>query len=124
MRKRGVFICFTGIDGSGKSTLAKFLIDFLKIRGIKSTYVYGRYTPIFLKVFIKIGNSFFLSKNSFFGEYSLYSNTKRKITKKHFFLAKIYQHLLLIDYFSQVIFKIKSPTCSAAAKPQIEIKSL
>jgi thymidylate kinase len=42
MTKRGLLICFTGIDGSGKTTQAERLLAWLQSRGIKSTYVWSR----------------------------------------------------------------------------------
>lgn len=109
MKKKRLFICFTGMDGAGKSTLAKFLVEHLRANGIRSRYVYNRYIPILLRPLISMGGFLFLRKKSFFGDYSEYSETKKRAAKKHPFLSKIYQNLLLFDYFFQVLFKIKLP---------------
>jgi thymidylate kinase len=109
MKKSNFFICFTGIDGAGKSTLAKFLVEHLKTKEPRTKYVYGRYVPIILKPFIILGSFLFLYKKSFFGNYSKYSESKKRASKKHPLLSKIYQTILLLDYFFQVLFKIKVP---------------
>ena len=109
MKQKSLFICFTGMDGAGKTTLAKFLMDDLKDMGIKSRYVYNRYVPIILRPIMLIGELLFLRNKDFYKNYTLYSSTKRTASKKHPVLARLYQHLLLFDYFFQILFKIKLP---------------
>ena len=36
--KKGIFICFIGMDGSGKSTLAKALVTKMGENGVKTKY--------------------------------------------------------------------------------------
>lgn len=107
--KRGRLICFTGMDGAGKTTLAKFLTDDLHEKGIKSRYVYNRYTPILLKPVLLLGKLLFLRDKDVFRDYTEYSKTKKTASKRHPILAGIYQHLLLFEYFFQTLFKIKLP---------------
>ena len=38
--KKGIFICFVGIDGSGKSTLSKYLFEELKKSGYNVSYMW------------------------------------------------------------------------------------
>ena len=109
IKRRGIFICFTGMDGAGKTTLAKFLIDDLHDRGIKSRYVYNRYVPIILRPIMLIGKLLFLRDKDFYKDYTEYSNTKRTASRRHSVLARLYQRLLLFDYFFQILFKIKLP---------------
>ena len=109
LKKRGIFICFAGIDGSGKTTLSNLVVTLLEERGIKSSYVYNRYLPLILKPFMIIGEKVFLHKNDFFGDYNDYSETKKAKTKRYPFLANIYQTILIIDYSFQILFKIKIP---------------
>jgi len=45
--RRGILICFTGVDGSGKTTHAKSLIDYLRTRGYPCEYKWGASRPIF-----------------------------------------------------------------------------
>ncbi|PXF51594.1 MAG: hypothetical protein C4B55_04285 [Candidatus Methanophagaceae archaeon] len=105
----GVFICFTGMDGSGKTTLTRALVGTMQKRGIKASYVYNRYIPIVLRPAMLVGELLFLSNKAYSRDYSEYSNTKKNTSKKHPLLAKFYQHLLLFDYFIQILFKIKLP---------------
>ena len=109
MKKRGIFICFTGIDGAGKTTLAMSLTEYLRDRGIKTIYVYNRYVPIILKPIISIGDFLFLHDKNIFKDYHDYSDSKKDISKKYPFLAKCYQNILLADYFFQIFFKIRLP---------------
>lgn len=108
-KRRGVFICFTGIDGSGKTTLAKSLVDVMKQKGIKTKYVYNRYTPIILRPIILVGKWLFLRGKDIFENYKDYTGTKKSASKKHPFLASRYQRILWFDYFFQIFFKIKLP---------------
>lgn len=109
MRNKGIFICFTGIDGSGKTTLSKELVNLLKSNGIKSNYIYNRFVPFILKPFIMAARAFFLHKKDVFDDYRGYSATKIKAIEEHPFLSSLYLHLLLFDYFLQILFKIKLP---------------
>ncbi|MBA7489546.1 Thymidylate kinase [subsurface metagenome] len=108
-RKRGLFVCFTGVDGSGKTTLAKTLVSIMKKESIGVKYVYNRYIPIVLRPVMLMGEFLFLRNKDFYRNYADYSNTKRRASKNHPLLAKFYQHLLLLDYFIQILFKIKLP---------------
>jgi thymidylate kinase len=109
MKKKGVFICFTGIDGAGKTTLAKFIVNDLQEGGIKASYVYSRYVPIVLRPVMLLGKLLFFRNKDFYRDYSGYSNTKKRVSKQHNILAVFYQHLLLFDYFIQILCKIKLP---------------
>jgi dTMP kinase len=106
--KRGVFICFTGIDGSGKTTLAKSLVEIMKRNGIECRYVYNRYNPFMLKPFIVVARAIFLRGNDMFEDYTEDSNAKKRIFKNHL-LSVIYQSFLLFDYSLQIFIKVKIP---------------
>ena len=109
MKSKGCLICFTGIDGTGKTTLSKELVESLNEKGVKCKYVYGRLNPSILKPFILIGDWIFLRRKDISGNYFEYSNTKKKAIRKHSFLSKIYQQILLLDYALQILFKVKLP---------------
>lgn len=106
---RGKFICFIGIDGSGKTTLARELVKMMRERGIQYKYVYGMLKPFILKPFMSIGRKFFLRGQNIFNNYTEYSIAKREALKRKPFLTSIYRNILLVDYFLQIIFKIKMP---------------
>lgn len=109
MKTKVFLICFTGIDGSGKTTLSKELVKLLNRKGVKCKYVYGKLNPFISKPFILIGREIFLRGKNPFKDYSEYSNSKRRVIMKHYFLSRIYQKILLFDYMLQIFFKIKLP---------------
>lgn len=43
--RKGILICFTGVDGSGKTTHAKSLLHFLSEQGFSCSYVWGASVP-------------------------------------------------------------------------------
>jgi dTMP kinase len=49
---KGYLIVFTGIDGSGKTTQAKLLVEELQKDGIRASYVWSRWGPLFLRPLI------------------------------------------------------------------------
>lgn len=107
MNKR-MFICITGIDGAGKTTIATHLTEYLRDKDIDTIYVYNRYVPVLLRPVIYMGKLLFhYDKQA--KDYSEYSKTKKRTSRKYPFLAKGYQSILLIDYFFQTFFKIKVP---------------
>ena len=108
-KRRGVFICFTGIDGSGKTTLAKSLVDAMEQKGVEAKYVYNRYTPVILRPLMLVGRWLFLRGKDIFENYEDYADAKKSASKKHPFWATLYQRILLFDYFFQILFKIKLP---------------
>ena len=104
--KKGIFICFTGIDGSGKTTLAKSLVEVMKRKGIESRYVYNRFNPFMLKPFIIVARALLLRGKDMFKDYIADSNAKRRIFKNRF-LSIVYQSFLLFDYSFQIFLKVK-----------------
>lgn len=107
--KKKIFICITGIDGSGKTTQAKKLVKNLSLNGIKSKYVYARGLSIILKPFLIVGNLLFLHGTAINKDYESYSDTKKEILKKHNFLSKIFYKILFLDYYLQLLYKVKIP---------------
>lgn len=106
--KRGIFICFTGIDGSGKTTLSKSLVDEMKRKGIECRYVYNRFNPFLLKPFMMIARAIFLRGKDMFEDYTEDSDAKKRLFKNRL-LSMIYQSFLLFDYSFQIFLKVKIP---------------
>ncbi len=107
-KKRGILICFTGIDGAGKTTLAKHLTKTLNQRGVKFHYVYGRYRPIIFAPFLALGRSMLLHDKDVFKDYKRYTQSRRKLFRRR--LPRVlFQNLMLFDQFLQIILKIKVP---------------
>jgi len=102
--KKGVLVCFFGIDGSGKTTLAKSLIEDLKTNKIESKYLW----------WLEAENSIFRRFLRF-----IFPNTEKnkeidntkvlKIFKKFPLLSLTYQYLVIFDHLIQAIFKIRIP---------------
>lgn len=106
--KRGIFICFTGIDGSGKTTLANALFEAMKRDGIECRYVYNRYNPFMLKPFIIAARVLFFRGKDMFENYTEDSNAKKKLFKNRI-LSMLYQSFLLFDYSLQIFWKVTIP---------------
>lgn len=109
MKAKQLFICFSGIDGTGKTTLSKTVVEALRKKGVNCRYVYGRWKPIISKPFVILGNLLFLRKLDIFENYNKYSNTKKNLIKKHSFLSRLYQQILLFDYGIQIFFNVQLP---------------
>ena len=111
-RKKGMLICFTGMDGSGKTTVAKKVTTFLKGKGLPATYVYGRLKLFIMKPLVLIGNKWFLKNYSITENYDEYTGKKKNLFSKHKFMLKVYLYILLLDYLLQLMIKIKIPVLS------------
>lgn len=108
MMRRGNLICFIGIDGAGKTTHAKALAEIMKKNGVECKYVWCRFEPFLIAPFITVARVLFLRKKDMFKNYGEYSIAKKNLLKNGF-LSKLYQYLILSDYFLQVFLKVKIP---------------
>jgi dTMP kinase len=103
------FICFSGIDGSGKTSQALALFDTISKTNNKCKYIWIGWDPIILKPVIKcVKNVLFRKKNIKENEYIKYTALKREIFRSPC-RQRLYLAYVLIDYFFQVIIKIKIP---------------
>jgi len=107
MPKKGVLICFTGIDGSGKSTHAISVANFLSQDGVKCKYVWTRWIAITLKPIVVLIKALLLKRNISDKNYVKYKSAKRRYLGKS--LARIWQNMVLFDHFLRVLVKIKIP---------------
>lgn len=106
--ERAFLICLSGIDGSGKTTLARWLVGLMQERGIKTRYVYGRYSAFLLVPFFSLGRRLFLRGENASADYAGYTKSKRAVFRTPLF-SLIYQSILLFDYFFQVTLKVRLP---------------
>jgi dTMP kinase len=106
--KRGIFVCFIGIDGSGKTTLAKLLVAALQKEGVESRYVYNGITPFISRPFTLLAQALFLRDKDFYRDYRDYSQKKRRLLQTPI-LSQGYQYLILLDHFLQSMLKIRLP---------------
>ena len=107
-RKRSTFICFTGMDGAGKTTVAKSLLSAMGEYGFKSHYVHSRLKPFISRLPMQVGLALFLSGKDKHQSYGEYAGRKKRLFKSSF-LSRSYSFFLSIDYFLQILFKIKIP---------------
>jgi len=107
MLKKGILICFIGIDGSGKSTHAISIANSLIRDGVRCKYVWTRWFPIILKPLVVLIKTLLFNRNISKKDYVKYKSAKRGYLRKN--LAKIWQNMVLSDYFLQVLIKIKLP---------------
>lgn len=107
--KKGVLVCFTGIDGAGKTSLAKAVVDDLRGQGYDADYLYLRYSPLLLRPVIALSGRTLLRKQDFSRNYSDYSRVKHGFAHEHSLLSSLYQVALLSDYLLQVLVKLYVP---------------
>jgi dTMP kinase len=95
--KKGVFICFIGIDGSGKSTLSRYLYEELKRRNYNVSYTWwleGE-DSLLRRLLRRIGKSKYSNLESD-------ANNSNKKNKDESMLTKMFQvlypKLVLLDY--------------------------
>ena len=105
--KKGILICFIGIDGAGKTTIARRLNENLKEEGVNSQYLYGRVIPIVSRFLMWVGRKILLKrrKEDIFLNYDDYNTQKKEIFKNKF-ISKIYEWSILFDQVIQIDFKI------------------
>lgn len=102
-----MIIAFTGMDGSGKSLQAKALSEALSQEGLEVHYVWTRWSPFFLKPFIHLGRLMFGRKGSSEDEQYKTSRQGKQRMFRRPLVAEIWKNLALLDYYFQVLFKIK-----------------
>lgn len=102
-----MIIAFTGMDGSGKSLQARALADSLTEEGVKSLYVWSRWSPFFLRPVIHLGRMLLGSGgNSEDQQYRSFRHSKQRMFRRRM-LAQGWKVLACLDYSLQVLFKIK-----------------
>lgn len=105
-RKRGVLVCFVGIDGAGKSTLARLLMEAASQRGIACSYVWAGFDSSFM-IFKPL--MALMTRSVFRGpRYMQESKTKGRVLKSAR-LSALYQYLALADYTFQAALRIELP---------------
>ena len=111
MSKKGILICFTGIDGSGKTTHAISIVNFLSQDDVKCRYVWTRWVPITLKPVVVLVKALLFKRNTARArsnkDYFEYRSAKRRYLGKS--VGKIWQNMVLFDYCLQVLMKIRIP---------------
>ncbi len=106
--KRSIFICFIGIDGSGKTSLARELVESTPRLGIKSKYVRCRFESFkLLRIFIEIVKILLAISGKKRMDNSPEGTTDRRQLLANPLLSKVYENLVLLDYFWQILLKVR-----------------
>jgi dTMP kinase len=108
LNRRGILICFIGIDGSGKTTISKLVNINLTNRGLNSTYMHLRFVSIVLKLLIKLKNSF-LIKEEGPQENAYRSLMFKKVLLKNRLISYFHEWFVLLGHCFQIFYKIYSP---------------
>ena len=106
--KKGIFICFIGIDGSGKSTLAKTLIERMNDQGITMEYKWCKFESSVFKIFIFIKNVLFIRESNWKKNFEKSKVVKGNLFKNRY-IAAIYECFIFFDYRLQIIRKVTIP---------------
>jgi thymidylate kinase len=102
---KGVLVCFSGIDGSGKTTLAKELVNVLRQRSIKASYLWGGFAGFMvLRPFVALAKSLVIDEERDMEHVEL----KGKVPKSSF-ISQVYHYLMLLDYVFQAFVRIRLP---------------
>ena len=108
--KKGILICFTGLDGSGKTTQAKKFLNALKGKNIDVIYSWSRREPFLIKPIIILTKKILKEPPKSEGKNYLNVKKKRKGTLfKHSFIQKIWIYIAILDYFAKLFSQIYIP---------------
>jgi thymidylate kinase len=110
--KKGIFICFTGIDGSGKTTLANITIDTLNKYDLESNYAYCGWrqfeSPI-IKPIVHLLTEFISNQT---GDNPIDKTRKESMDEKvKDKFSYLFEFMLLIDYIFIIFIKLILPLC-------------
>jgi thymidylate kinase len=84
MSKIIISLIGTGTDGSGKSTLATKVFQKIRENDKHIKKIYGRYTPIIVKLAMALGRGLFLKENKdMFSDYDNYFKAKNPCLERH-----------------------------------------
>jgi len=108
MRRKALFICFTGIDGAGKTTITRILVDHMKSKGLEVKYVWNRFKPIVFEPIMAFARAIFLRRRDPNENYAEYSKAKRTLFHSSV-ASRLYYYLSIFDYVVQTLTKIWLP---------------
>jgi dTMP kinase len=104
--KKGIIICFMGVDGSGKTTLAKGLEKELSRTGYKCRYLWWLSAE---QSIVRKALRFFARPASNTPETPAIKSTYFPEGKKPSLFVSMYQYLVLLDYTGQLFYKVWLP---------------
>ena len=92
----------------GKQLYPKWLTTIIKKKYSKVRHTYGRFVPLLTFLIMKLGRTIFLKENNFV-DYEKQLIEKKRLFRKHSFLAKFYISMVVFEYFFEILFKIIIP---------------
>ena len=108
MKNKKIFVCFIGLDGSGKSTLINSIIKYFDSKNLHLISKCGAYDQGILRPIIKLAKKIFIKNINMYQNYDDYYNSISDFSKSSL-RAKLFQHLVLLEYSIEIFFKIKLP---------------
>jgi thymidylate kinase len=112
MMRRGLLICFTGIDGSGKTTQAELLVDWLASHKIRSIYIWSRGEVLSIRrILLFLGRRVLRTTtheiNSDRNSYQIYQSRKSKLLK-NVLIRNIWSITTTLEHIIQINWDIRS----------------
>jgi thymidylate kinase len=108
--RRGVLICFVGLDGSGKSSHAKSLLSYLSARGYSCSYSWGGIKPFLSYFFLALTWLLrYWKEEQEGGEYSVnpIGKAPKRICERA--LIPIFRFCIFTDYLIKALLKVRLP---------------
>ncbi len=108
--RRGVLICFTGIDGSGKSSHAKSLFRYLTARGYSCSYRWGGIKMFLSYFFFALTRLLgYWKEEQLNGEYSVnpIGNAPKRIRERA--LIPLFRFCIFADFQIKTLLKVRLP---------------
>lgn len=108
MKRRGMLVCFIGLDGTGKTTLARHLEAVLRERSVSTRYVWHRFEPTILRPLTWLGRTLFLAGPKAQDDYQRFK-ARRRALFRHRIIMRLYTWALVVDYYLQTLIRIALP---------------
>jgi thymidylate kinase len=108
MKRKGLFICFAGIDGSGKTTLARALVGSAKARNVRMEYTWCKFESALFKLLIGAKNLFIIREKDWRENYERSAEIKKDLFGNP--LARsVYESFVWVSYWFQILRKVYIP---------------
>ena len=99
MKKRPLFICFSGIDGSGKTTSSIELLQYLHNKGLAAKYVWLNPRTFFLTPIRTLARKMILRGMDLKENFESYHRQRTFYASRWQFARRVYYGIMLFDYW-------------------------